>query len=104
MFQPELGVVAAAGGAMAVAAGMAGGMRFATLWAIPKLTAGFRRTAARQITQNPPVRRGHAFSKLLHVRRAVAADDVRQCTHYRFAIIRPTCWAAVLLACSVIWV
>jgi hypothetical protein len=50
------------------------------------------------------VRRGHAFSKLLHVRRAVAADDVRQCTHYRFAIIRPTCWAAVLLACSVIWV
>lgn len=66
---------------MAIAAGVTGGMRRATLAAMPKLTAGFRRTAASQITQHPPVRRGHVFTKLLYVRRAVAADDVRQNAH-----------------------
>jgi hypothetical protein len=66
---------------MAIAAGVTGGMRRATLAAMPDLTAGFRRTTASEITQHPLVRRGHAITKLLYVRRTVAADDVRQCAH-----------------------
>ena len=78
---PVFGVIPATGGAMAIAAGVAGGMRQATLAAMPDLTAGFRRTAACQVTQYPPVRWGHAISELLYVRRAVAADDIRQSAH-----------------------
>ena len=89
---------------MSVAAGMTRRMRLSAFGAVPKLTAGLMRTAARQITQDPPVRRRHAGTELLHVRGAVAADDVRQRAHYRSLMSRPTCWAAADDACSVRWV
>lgn len=89
---------------MPVAAGVTGSMLLSALGAEPKLAAGLMRTAARQITQDPPVRRRHAFSELLHVRWAVAADNVRQRAHYRSLMSRPTCCAAAEDACSVRWV
>ncbi len=89
---------------MSVAAGMTRRMRLSAFRAVPELAAGLMRTAARQITQDPPVRRWHAFSELLHVRRAVAADNVRQRAHYRSLMSLPTCWAAAEEACSVRWV
>jgi len=89
---------------MSVAAGMTRRMRLSAFGAVPTLAAGFRRTAARQITQDPPVRRGHAFTELLHVRGTVAADNVRQRTHYRSLMRRPTWRAAAPETCSVMWV
>jgi len=86
---------------MAVAAGMTGRMRLSALRTVPELTAGRMGTAACQIQQDPPVRRWHAFSELLRVRWAMAADNVRQRAHYRSLMSRPTCWAAAEDACSV---
>jgi len=58
--EPCLGVKAAAGGAMTVAAGVSGRMLLSTLGAMPKLSASFWRTAASQIPQDTSMRRWHA--------------------------------------------
>jgi len=89
---------------MSVAAGVTRRMRLSAFWAVPELAAGLMRTAAGQIVQDPPVRRWHAFSELLRVRWAMAADNVRQRAHYKSLMSRPTCWAAAEDACSVRWV
>ena len=70
---------------MAVSAGMTGRMVLSALWTVPELTAGFRRTAARQVVQYLPMRRRHARCELLHVRRAVTANDIGQSAHLQIA-------------------
>ena len=92
--KPKPGIITPAGGAMPVAARVTGSMRLSTLGTVPELAAGFRRTAASQITQDTPVRVRHARSELLQISRAMAADNIRQRTHYRSLMKLPTCLAA----------
>ena len=101
---PASGIVGPAGGAMAVAAGMIGIVRLLALGAVPELTAGLRRTATGQVAQDAAVSRRHAFREPLHIREAMAADDVRQSAHYSWRMSWWSWWAAALCPCSVMWV
>ena len=78
---PGVGIVGATGGAMAVAAGVESQAYLAALRATPTLAAQNRRAANGNIPQSAELIRAHAVAELSLVRRAVAADDVRQVGH-----------------------
>ena len=78
---PGMGIVGATSGAMAIAAGVESQPLLTTPRATPTLAAQDRRTANGNITQSAELIRAHACAELSPVRRAVAADDVRQVRH-----------------------
>ncbi len=78
---PGVGIVSATSGAMAIAARVEGQAFLAAREATPKLAAEDGRAADGNIPQGAELVRAHTLTELLPVRRAVAADDVRQFLH-----------------------
>ena len=104
-FVPEFGVGLSAGRAVPVAAGPVGEDGVATPRAVPADAAQGCRVTGFQRAHGAELFRGHARAEALSVGRAVGAEDRADARHQaRSPIRRPTCCAALLVACSVRWV